>query len=316
MKLPSRVTICEVGTRDGFQIEPAFIPTEQKIEVVNRLAAAGMPRIEVTSFVSPKAVPALRDAAEVMAGITRRPGTTYSALVPNDKGAVRAVDAGVDEIHTVVSASESHNLANVNMTVAESLGKLAAVAEVARRASVPVVSGISCSFGCPFEGPVSVAQLESVVARLVDMGARGIGLADTTGMANPAQVARVLERLMPRFPGVEWTLHTHDTRAMAIPNILAAMELGVGHFDASIGGLGGCPFAPGASGNVCTEDLVHCLHAMDVETGVDLDALIATSKRVQEIVGRALPGQLVKAGKWDRRYPLPDGVRERIPARA
>ena len=445
MKLPARVTICEVGTRDGFQIEPDFIPTEQKIEVVNllsaagvprievtsfvhpkvvpqlrdaeqvmagitrrpgtryaalvpndkgavravdagvdaihtvvsaseshnlanvnmtvaesmtklravmqvaerakvpvacgistsfgcpfegdvplaqlervvrRLAEVGMPRIEVTSFVSPKAIPQLRDAAEVMAAIARRPGTVYSALVPNDKGAVRAVDARVDEIHTVVSASESHNLANVNMTIADSLGKLAAVAEVARRASVPVVSGISCSFGCPFEGDVPVDRLESVVARLVDMGARGIGLADTTGMANPAQVGRVLERLVPRFPGVEWTLHTHDTRAMAIPNILAAMEYGVTHFDASIGGLGGCPFAPGASGNVCTEDLIHCLHAMGVETGVDLDALLGVSRRVQEIVGRVLPGQLVKAGKWDRRYPLPDGVRERIPARA
>ncbi|MGH7373044.1 MAG: hydroxymethylglutaryl-CoA lyase [Candidatus Rokuibacteriota bacterium] len=314
--MPKRVTICEVGTRDGFQIEPDFIPTDRKIETVNRLASAGIPRIEVTSFVSPKAVPQLKDAEEVMARITRRPGTTYSALVPNDKGAVRAVDARVDEIHTVVSASESHNLANVNMTIAESLTKLAAVAEVARRAEVAVVSGISCSFGCPFEGEVPVDHLESVVARLVDMGARGIGLADTTGMANPAQVARTLERLLPRFPGVEWTLHTHDTRAMAIPNILAAMEMGVTHFDASIGGLGGCPFAPGASGNVCTEDLIHCLHAMGVETGVDLDALIEASKRVQEIVGRALPGQLVKAGKWDRRYPLPDGVRDRLPARS
>ena len=316
MKLPKRVTICEVGTRDGFQIEPEFIPTDRKIETVNRLAATGLPRIEVTSFVSPKAIPQLRDAAEVMAAITRRPGTTYSALVPNDKGAVRAVDARVDEIHTVVSASESHNLANVNMTIAESLTKLGAVAEVARRASVPVVSGISCSFGCPFEGDVPVAHLESVVTRLVDLGARGIGLADTTGMANPAQVGRVLERLVPRFPGVEWTLHTHDTRAMAIPNILAAMEYGVTHFDASIGGLGGCPFAPGASGNVCTEDLIHCLHAMGVETGVDLDALIETSKRVQAIVGHGLAGQLVKAGKWDRRYSLPDGVRVRIPARS
>jgi hydroxymethylglutaryl-CoA lyase len=312
MKLPKRVTVCEVGTRDGFQIEPDFIPTDRKIDVVNRLAAAGMPRIEVTSFVSPKAIPQLRDAAEVMAAIVRRPGTVYSALVPNDKGAVRAVDARVDEIHTVVSASESHNLANVNMTIAESLAKLAAVAEVARRAAVPVVSGISCSFGCPFEGDVPVAHLESVVARLVDMGARGIGLADTTGMANPAQVARVLERLVPRFPGVEWTLHTHDTRAMAIPNILAAMEHDVTHFDASIGGLGGCPFAPGASGNVCSEDLVHCLDAMGVETGIDLDRLIAVSRRVQEIVGRALPGQIVKAGKSTRRYPVPDTVAARI----
>ena len=315
MKLPARVTLCEVGTRDGFQIEPGWIPTAEKVEVVNRLAATGVPRIEVTSFVSPKAVPALRHAEAVMAGIKRRPGTRYSALVPNDKGAVRAVDAGVDDIHTVVSASESHNLANVNMTIAESLAKLEATAQVAHRAGKPVYSGISCTFGCPFEGDVPLTQLEQVIERLVGMGARGIGLADTTGMANPAQVARVLEHVVPRFPGVEWTLHTHDTRAMAIPNILAAMEMGVTNLDASIGGLGGCPFAPGASGNVCTEDLVHCLQAMGIETGIDLDRLIETSKRVQDIVGRALPGQIVKAGKWTRRYPLPDGVRERIPAR-
>src|SRR6266852_5521296 len=199
MKLPARITLCEVGTRDGFQIEPDFIPTEQKVEVVNLLSEAGVARIEVTSFVHPKVVPQLRDAEEVMARIARRPGTRYAALVPNDKGAARAVDAGVDAIHTVISASESHNLANVNMTIAES---------------------------------------------------------------------------MPKFPGIEWTLHTHDTRAMAIPNIMAAMEYGVTNLDSSIGGLGGCPFAPGASGNGCTEDLVHCLLAMGVETGIDLDALI------------------------------------------
>ncbi|OLC30878.1 MAG: hydroxymethylglutaryl-CoA lyase [Candidatus Rokubacteria bacterium 13_1_40CM_4_69_5] len=313
MKLPERVTICEVGPRDGFQIEPEFIPTEQKIEVVNLLSEAGLPRIEVTSFVHPKVVPQLRDAEEVMTKVRRRPGTRYSALVPNDKGAVRAVDAGVDEVHTVVSASESHNLANVNMTIAESIDKLRAVMQVAERARVAVACGISTSFGCPFEGEVPLGQLERVVGRLVDMGARAIGLADTTGMANPRQVARTLEHLMPRFPGIEWTLHTHDTRAMAIPNILAAIECGVTHFDGSIGGLGGCPFAPGASGNVCTEDLVHCLHAMRVETGIDLDRLIATSRRVQEIVGRTLPGQIVKAGKWDRRYPLPDTVAGRLP---
>ena len=314
MRLPDHVIMCEVGTRDGFQIEPDFIPTEVKVEVVDLLSAAGLPRIEATSFVHPKAVPQLRDAETVMARIRRRPGTRYAALVPNDKGAVRAVDAGVDAIHTVVSASESHNLANVNMTIAESLGKLAAVMQVATRANVHVGCGISTSFGCPFEGDVPLTQLESVVARLVDMGARAVGLADTTGMANPRQVAQVLEHLMPRFPGVEWTLHTHDTRAMAIPNILAAMECGVTNFDASIGGLGGCPFAPGASGNVCSEDLVHCLHAMGVATGIDLDRLLAASRRVQEIVGRALPGQIVKAGPSTRRYPVPDSVAGRVTA--
>jgi hydroxymethylglutaryl-CoA lyase len=312
MRLPERVTICEVGTRDGFQIEPDFIPTEQKVEVVDLLSAAGVPRIEVTSFVHPKVVPQLRDAEAVMARITRRPGTRYAALVPNDKGAVRAIEAGVDAIHTVVSASESHNLANVNMTIAESLDKLGAVMQVAARARLHVGCGISTSFGCPFEGDVPLAQLERVVGRLVDMGARAIGLADTTGMANPRQVSRVLEHLMPRFPGVEWTLHTHDTRAMAIPNILAALEHGVTNIDASIGGLGGCPFAPGASGNVCTEDLVHCLHAMGVQTGIDLERLVGVSRRVQEIVGRTLPGQIVKAGPSTRKYPVPDSVAARL----
>ena len=314
MRLPERVTICEVGTRDGFQIEPDFIPTDVKVEVVDLLSAAGLPRIEVTSFVHPKVVPQLRDAETVMARITRRPGTRYAALVPNDKGAVRAVEAGVDAIHTVLSASESHNLANVNMTIAESVEKLGAVMAVARRANVHVGCGISTSFGCPFEGDVPLMQLENVVRRLVDIGARAIGLADTTGMANPRQVSRVLEHLMPRFAGVEWTLHTHDTRAMAIPNILAAMDCGVTNFDASIGGLGGCPFAPGASGNVCTEDLVHCLHAMDVVTGIDLDRLLAASRRVQDVVGRALPGQIVKAGPSTRRYPVPDTVAGRLTA--
>jgi len=312
MQLPERATICEVGTRDGFQIEPEFIATDQKVEVVNHLSEAGVPRIEVTSFVSPKAIPQLRDAEAVMAAIRRRPGTRYAALVPNDKGASRAVDAGVDAIHTVVSASESHNLANVNMTIAESIEKLRAVGQIATRAGVPLQCGVSTSFGCPFEGDVPVDHLEGVVARLVDLGARGIGLADTTGMANPRQVAGVLERLLPRFPGIEWTLHTHDTRAMAIPNILAAMQLGVTHFDASIGGLGGCPFAPGASGNVCSEDLVHCLHAMGVATGIDLDRLVDVSRQVERIVGRPLPGQIVKAGPSTRRYPVPDGVAGRL----
>src|SRR6059058_2247409 len=306
--MSKHITICEVGTRDGFQIEPEFIPTELKIDAVNRLSAVGIPRIEVTSFVHPKAVPQLRDAEEVMARITRRRGIRYAALVPNEKGAVRAIEAGVDAIHTVLSASESHNLANVNMTIAESLDRLGSVLQVAARAKTPVGCGISTSFGCPFEGDVPLGQLERVVGRLVEMGARAIGLADTTGMANPRHVSRVLEHLVPRFPGVDWTLHTHDTRAMAIPNILAAMEHGVTNFDASIGGLGGCPFAPGASGNVCTEDLVHCLHAMGVQTGIDLDRLVGVSRRVQEIVGRALPGQIVKAGAWTRKYPVPDSV--------
>src|SRR3989442_5202099 len=274
MRLPERVTMCEVGTRDGFQIEPDFIPTEQKIEVVNLLSAAGLPRIEVTSFVHRSAVPQLCDAEEVMARVTRGRGTRYAALVPNEKGAVRAIEAGVDAIHTVLSASESHNLANVNMTIAESLDRLCAVMRVAAAAKLHVGCGVSTSFGCPFEGDVPLAQLERVVGRLVEMGARAVGLDDTTGMANPRQVGRVLEHLIPRFPGVEWTLHTHDTRAMAIPNILAAMEHGVTNFDASIGGLGGCPFAPRAPRDPFAHDVLHCLHATCVPTGTVLHQLL------------------------------------------
>jgi hydroxymethylglutaryl-CoA lyase len=315
MQDSKRITICEVGTRDGFQIEPEFIPTDRKVEVVNRLSAAGLPRIEVTSFVHPKAVPQLKDAEAVMAQITRRPGTVYAALVPNDKGAVRAVEAGVEKLHTVLSASESHNLANVNMPIADSLMKLEAVARVAQEAGIALQGGISTAFGCPFEGAVPLATLESIVARLVDAGFAGIGLADTTGMANPAQVRQILEHLLPKFPHIEWTLHTHNTRAMAIPNILAAVDCGVTHFDASIGGLGGCPFAPGATGNVCTEDLVHCLHAMGYDTGIDLDQLIDTAQCVEEIIGRTLPGQVMKAGKWDRQYPLPARLTERVAVR-
>jgi hydroxymethylglutaryl-CoA lyase len=313
MNLPARVTLCEVGPRDGFQIEPEWIPTDAKVEVIDRLSAAGLPRIEVTSFVHPKVVPQMRDAEEVMARIRRRPGTAYVALVPNEKGAARAVDAGADALHTFMSASESHNLANVNMTVDESLARLRGVMEIATRAGVPVGCAVSVSFGCPFEGEVPLPRLERIVAALVDMGAGSIGLADTTGMANPRQVEERLRHLGARHPGVEWVLHTHDTRALAIPNILAAMGVGVTHFDASIAGLGGCPFAPGASGNVCTEDLVHALHAMGIETGVDLDALIAVARHVETVVGRTLPGQVMKAGPWTRRYPVPDSVAARLP---
>lgn len=312
--MSKHINICEVGTRDGFQIEPEFIPTDLKIEVVNLLTETGVPKIEVTSFVHPKAIPQLRDAEEVMGKIHRRPGTVYAALVPNDRGARRAIDAGVDELHTVLSASESHNLANLNMTVAESLEKLQAVAQTAHEAGVRLHGGISTALGCPFEGELPLAQVESIVSRLVDMGFGAIGIADTTGMANPAQVKRTLEHLVPKFPTIEWSLHTHNTRAMAIPNVLAAIECGVSDFDASVGGLGGCPYAPGATGNVCSEDLVHCLHEMGFETDIDLDKLIDTAKRVEEIIAYTLPGQVMKAGKSDRHYQVPHHVAERLAA--
>lgn len=305
MTLPKFVHICEVGTRDGFQIEPEFIPTDEKIAIVNRVSASLVPRIQVTSFVSPKAIPQLRDAEEVVSRIERRPGTIYSALVPNERGAQRAIETGVDEIDTVLSASDSHNRANVNMPSAESLERLQNVIVTAQHAGVQIVAGIATSFGCPFEGEVPIERLEWIIGTLAALDIKGICLADTTGMANPLQVKRTFERLMPKWPNLEWNLHTHDTRGMALANIIAAMVAGVTHFDASIGGVGGCPFAPGASGNGCTEDVVHCLHEMGIETGIDLDALIGTAQYAQEVIGHELPGQVMKAGKADRRYALP-----------
>jgi hydroxymethylglutaryl-CoA lyase len=314
MPLPNRVTICEVGSRDGLQIESRQVSTEDKVELVNRLAASGIPRIEVTSFVHPRAVPQMADAAEVLARIERRPGTMYLALAPNERGASRAIEAGADALTTVVSASESHSLANVNMTVAESLNALSRVAQLARAAGKPVVGVVSVAFGCPFEGDVPVAQLERIAGRLVDAGITDISLADSTGMANPLQVRRTFERLMPQWPAVEWHLHSHNTRGMAIAGVMAALEVGVTQFDASVGGLGGCPFAPGATGNVCTEDLVHCLQAMGIETGIDLELLIETARHMESVLGHELPGQVMRAGPFTRRYDVPEHVRERLQA--
>jgi hydroxymethylglutaryl-CoA lyase len=313
MRLPERVTITEVGTRDGLQIEPGFVATDDKVELVNRLSAAGLPRIEVTSFVHPKAVPQMADAAAVMARSERRPGTIYFALVPNERGAERAIEARAGGLTLVVSASESHNLANVNMPVAESLDRSAGVVELARQAGIPVVAIISTSFGCPFEGEVPLSRVEWIVDRFAGMGVQGVSLADTTGMANPLQVARTFEQVLPKWPSLEWHLHVHNTRGMAIANILAAMEVGIDQFDASIGGLGGCPFAPDATGNVCTEDLVHFLEAVGVQTGIDLGRLIDTARFAERLVGHELPGQVMKAGPYTRRYEAPPHVRERLP---
>ena len=312
MKAPERVHICEVGLRDGLQLVDTFVPTDEKVRIADRLSDCGFARIQVTSFVHPKVMPQLADGATVMRDIKRRPGTVYSGLVPNVRGAQRAIEAGVDAIDTVVSASESHNLANVNMTVDESLQALAGIVQLANSERLPVLAAISTAFGCPFEGRTPLPQLERIVGELARIGVRGVQLADTTGMANPLQVAQTFEHLMPRFPELEWHLHTHDTRALAIANILAAMECGVTHFDASVGGLGGCPFAPGASGNACTEDLVHGLHAMNVDTGVDLTQLIDTARYASTVIDAAFPGQIIKAGPWDRHYDPPANVQERL----
>jgi hydroxymethylglutaryl-CoA lyase len=307
MKKPDgqRVYMQEVAARDGFQIEPVFIPTDQKIAFINRLSRTGLAKIEVTSFTSPKAIPALADAETVMRGIDRVPGVEYSALVPNVRGTERALSCSVDEINLVMSASQSHNQSNLRMSREQSLAQFADIMKIVQGSDVAVNVSLSTTFGCPFEGEVPESTVFGLIERFVSMGITGVSLCDTTGMANPAQVERLARDVRRRWPDVVWTAHFHDTRAMGLPNVLAALEAGIDRFDASLGGLGGCPYAPGASGNVCTEDVVHMLESMGYDTGVNLTALLEVAADLPAIVGHDSPGQVVKAGPSTRRYPMP-----------
>lgn len=301
----TRLYIQEVATRDGFQIEADFIPTETKIALIDALSRTGLAKIEATSFTSPKAIPNLRDAEEVMRGITRVPGVEYTVLVPNVKGCERALACGVDEINLVMSASDTHGLANLRMTPEQSLAQFAEIIDVSRGSGVFINASLSTTFGCPFEGHIAEERVYHLIERLLEIDVQGVTLCDTTGMANPAQVARICRETLARWPQVDFTLHVHDTRGMGLANALAAFQVGIRRFDASLGGLGGCPYAPGATGNVCTEDLVHMFAQMGEDTGVDLDALLEVAAGLPAIVGHALPGQVLKAGKADRRYPKP-----------
>ena len=299
-----RVRIQEVAPRDGLQIEPRFLPTAEKIRLVDRLSLTGLARIEVTSFVSPKAVPHLRDAEEVMRGIVRAPGVAYAVLVPNARGCERALAAGADELNLVLSASETHNQANMRMSTDASLEQFAAVASLAR-GRARLNGTIATAFGCPFEGEVPLARVLAVAERYLSLGITEITLADTTGMANPRQAAALLSAVAKACPGIPLIAHFHNTRGMGLANVLAALDAAVDRFDASLGGLGGCPFAPGASGNICTEDLVHMLEAMGIETGVALDALLAAARSLPALLGHEVPGQLIKAGRSTDLHPRP-----------
>lgn len=302
----SLVNIREVGPRDGLQNEAGWVPTEQKIELINALSHTGLKRIEAVSFVHPKAIPQMRDAAEVIAGIERVPGVIYSAIVPNAVGARRAVEAQVNEVEIFLSASESHNLKNVRMPVRESLAAAQEVAAILGEVHLPFDAVISTAFGCPYEGDVAVDQVMWVADRLLELNPAPIRitLGDTTGMANPAQVTMMVEEFYKRFPGVTLGLHFHNTRGSGLANVLAGLMAGVTYFDASLGGLGGCPYAPGATGNICTEDTVNMLHDMGVETGIDLNKLIECARLAQTFVGRELPGQVLKAGPRSRLTPF------------
>lgn len=313
-----RIHMQEVGTRDGLQMEQAFVPTQDKIALVDALSGAGLAKIEVTAFVSPSAIPALRDAEIVMREIARRPGVVYAALVPNVRGAERAIEARTDELNLVMSASETHNLANLRMTRAQSFASLAQVVATAQGAGVAVNVSLSCVFGCPMEGDVAESEVFGWVQRFADLGVGGITLCDTTGMAHPAQVATLVAAARARWPGLVFTLHFHNTRGMGLANVLAAIGAGADRFDASLGGLGGCPYAPGASGNVCSEEVVHALELMGYDTGVDLAALLAAARRLPALIGHDIPGQLAKAGRRLDLHPVPadfEAIRERAMAR-
>ncbi|AWN35271.1 hydroxymethylglutaryl-CoA lyase [Methylobacterium radiodurans] len=303
--MSEHMVVQEVATRDGFQIEPVFVETAEKIRLIDALAAAGFSRIEVSSFVSPKAVPALSDAAEVFAGIARRPGTIYVALVPNPKGAERALQARVDEINLVASVSETHNRANMGMTPEASIEGFGRIMETVRGSGVSVNATVATAFGCPFEGDQPADKVLAQVERYRALGVDGVTLADTTGMANPRQVAGLVERVLPALGADRLTLHFHNTRGLGLANVLAAYQAGARRFDAALGGLGGCPFAPGATGNICTEDLVSMAHEMGLATGLDLDALLALARDLPRLVGHDVPGQVARAGRPSDLHPAP-----------
>ena len=302
----TRLFFNDVVARDGFQIEPNFIPTDDKVALIDALSQCGFAKIEVTSFTSPKAIPMLRDAEEVMSRIQRVQGVEYTVLVPNLRGAERAFESRADEFNLVMSTSETHNRANLRMDREKSV---AALAEVIRFVDgrTPINVSLSTAFGCPMEGDVPQSVVEQYVQRFADLGVRGISICDTTGMAHPAQVSKMAEDLLRKFDSVQLTFHFHNTRGMGLANILAAVQSGITRFDGSLGGLGGCPYAPGASGNISSEDAIHMLDAMGYETGIDLDALLTIAKQLPQIVGHGVPGQVVKAGRIHDLHPVPPG---------
>ena len=303
----TRIYFNDVVTRDGFQIEPNFIPTEDKVRLINELSECGFAKIEATSFTSPKAIPMLRDAEEVMGKIKRVPGVEYTVLVPNLRGAERAFESRADEFNLVMSISETHNLANLRMTREKSFASLAEVIRFVD-GRTPINVSLSTSFGCPMEGDVAEEVVEEFAKRFADLGVRGLTICDTTGMANPAQVTKMSEAIQKQLPNTQITMHFHNTRGMGLANVLAAVQSGITRFDGSLGGLGGCPYAPGASGNISSEDAIHMLDAMGYDTGMDIPRLLAIARELPMIVGHSVPGQVAKAGRTSDLHQAPDYV--------
>lgn len=295
-QLPSRVSVYEVAPRDGLQNESAQVATHAKVRLIDALVDAGVSRVEVGSFVAPKWVPQMADADEVFGMIERRPGVTYSGLCPNARGLRRALEANVDEIAVFVSASETHNLKNVNKTIAETLSAFESVVGPAVERGLRVRGYVSTLWGCPYEGEVDPKRGLDLAQRLLGAGCYQVSLGDTIGVGTPVQTQRIVELFASKIPIEQIALHLHDTRGTALANVLVGLQMGVTTFDSSVAGLGGCPFAPGAAGNLATEDLVYTLHGMGIETGIDLDKLWQAGQVAEAIVGRELPGKVHRAG--------------------
>lgn len=291
MNLPASVQIKEVGPRDGLQNEKEILSSEDKIHWINLLSRTGLSYIEITSFVNPKWIPALSDSLEVAKRIERIPGVTYAALVPNLRGLDKALEADIDEVSVFMSSSETHNQKNINKSIGDTFPVLKEVVREAKMAEKNVRGYISTVFGCPYEGTVSVNNVIQVADKLLEMGIREISLGDTIGTASPKQVEMVLENLLKRYPSDKFAMHFHDTRGTALANVLISLEMGITTFDSSAGGLGGCPYAPGASGNVATEDLIYMLHRMGIQTNVNEEKQLAAAQFIQERVGRVLPSR-------------------------
>ncbi|HUF46470.1 MAG TPA: hydroxymethylglutaryl-CoA lyase [Vicinamibacterales bacterium] len=292
--------VVEVGPRDGLQNEPAAVATADKIAFIDRLSEAGLPIIEVTAFVSPAWVPQMADAAEVLAGITRRPGTRYLALVPNARGLERAQAAGVTDVAIFAAASETFSRRNINQSIDASFDTYRVVTDAALAAHLRVRGYLSTSFGCPFEGDVAADRVVTLTRRLLDLGVYEVAVSDTIGVAHPGQVRTLLRTLLADVRSDQIALHFHDTRGTALANVLAALDLGIRTFDASAGGLGGCPYAPGAAGNLATEDLLYLLHGLGHDTGVDLDAVCEASTSLEPLLGHPLPSRYVQARRASR----------------
>lgn len=301
--MPGHVDVYEVGPRDGLQNELRTVPIRDKLRLIAALVAAGERRIEVTSFVSPKWIPQLADADELLRQVPRPPGVLLSALVPNLKGLERAQKAGLPEAAVFLSASESHSKKNINMSVAAALASAAEVTRAATQMGMRVRGYLSTVWGCPYEGAVDVKRVVDICRRLVDFGLYQLSLGDTIGVGTPVQTEEILAALLEHIPVSKLALHLHDTRGTALANALVGLTLGVTTLDASIGGLGGCPYAPGAAGNLASEDLVFMLHGMGIETGIDLDRLVEAGEVAQELIGRKLSGKYLQAalGERDRR---------------